>query len=159
MRLWPLISILLLLSCAVSPATSSSKSNSAFLEDYVPGRNSILIDTSGMGDYHEIALEEDQMPKPLIGKDALYAQIYPHITYPSSARENDIEGIVAVLLSIDENGQVMDITLLKSLSPDCDFVVMNAIENIRHLSWEIMRDGMEPRSYKVSLALRFRLAG
>ena len=53
------------------------------------------------------------------------------IVYPESARYAGVEGDVIVKLIVSSSGDFSGIEVLKSLSEDCDSVVVQAIKSIR----------------------------
>lgn len=69
----------------------------------------------------------DTKPEPIGGCE----QISKLIIYPESARYSGIEGEVLVKLIVDSNGYVSKINVIKSLSKDCDSVVVETIKNIK----------------------------
>ena len=63
------------------------------------------------------------MPEPIGGMSAIYKKI----GYPEEAKENQIEGVVKVLTSIDRDGEVLDAQVLKGIGYGCDEAARLAI--------------------------------
>jgi TonB family protein len=65
----------------------------------------------------------DVEPRPVGGM----ADIYSKLVYPEEALKNNIQGLVEVLTFIDENGNVVDMVVIKGLGYGCDEAAKNAI--------------------------------
>jgi protein TonB len=65
----------------------------------------------------------DVEPRPVGGM----ADIYSKLVYPGEALKNNIHGSVEVLTFIDENGNVVDMAVIKGLGYGCDEAAKNAI--------------------------------
>ena len=65
----------------------------------------------------------DVEPSPVGGM----ADIYSKLVYPEEALKNNIKGLVEVLTFIDENGNVVDMAVIKGLGHGCDEAAKNAI--------------------------------
>ena len=65
----------------------------------------------------------DVEPSPVGGM----ADIYSKLVYPEEALKNNIHGLVEVLTFIDENGNVVDMAVIKGLGYGCDEAAKNAI--------------------------------
>ena len=58
-------------------------------------------------------------------------QMIKNVVYPISAKEAGIEGKVLVKAIIDENGNVTETSILKSVNKDCDKAAMDAIKKTK----------------------------
>lgn len=56
------------------------------------------------------------MPEPIGGMKAIYKKI----GYPEEAKENEIEGIVKILVLIDKDGEVLDAQVIEGIGYGCD---------------------------------------
>ena len=65
----------------------------------------------------------DVEPSPVGGM----TDIYSKLVYPEEALKNNIHGLVEVLAFIDENGNVVDMAVIKGLGYGCDEAAKNAI--------------------------------
>lgn len=62
----------------------------------------------------------EKMPVFPGGDAALFKFLSENIQYPSSAIKNKIQGKVIVQFTVDNEGQIRNITVVKPLSTDCD---------------------------------------
>jgi TonB family protein len=65
----------------------------------------------------------DIEPNPVGGMKDIYSKL----VYPEEAFKNNIKGLVEVLTFIDENGNVVDMIVIKGLGYGCDEAAKNAI--------------------------------
>lgn len=72
-------------------------------------------------------MAKDNKPKKFIqipqypgGKEALKDFIVKNLRYPKKAAENDVEGIVVLVIDIDQNGKVIRTRSKKKLGFGCD---------------------------------------
>ena len=73
------------------------------------------------------SLAQDIQPEPIGGIEAMVK----NVVYPISAKEAGIEGKVLVKAIIDENGNVTETSILKSVNKDCDKAAMDAIKKTK----------------------------
>ncbi|NOZ56789.1 MAG: energy transducer TonB [Calditrichaeota bacterium] len=92
----------------------------------------------------------DFPPEPVGG----FAAIQGHLRYPESARKEGIEGRVIVHVCVDENGDVVDTKILKSLRKDLDEA---AIEAVRAVKWRPALQRNIPVKVWVAIPVIFRL--
>jgi len=93
----------------------------------------------------------DEPPRPIGG----YKAIQDNLVYPEEDRKKGIEGLVIVQAVIGRDGEVKEVSVLKSLSPGCDRVAMEAIRKTR---WKpALREG-KPVTVRVSITVKFQLA-
>ncbi len=89
------------------------------------------------------------MPAP---KDGLQS-IYNKIKYPDLAKKAGIEGKVYLLVYINENGDVDDIKVLKSLV-GCDDAAIEAVKNTK---FNPGKNNGVPIKVKLTLQIQFQL--
>lgn len=65
------------------------------------------------------------------GKAAFKEYIKKNLVYPAAALENEIEGKVHLIASIDDNGYVGGITVEKGIGYGCDEEAIRLVGNIR----------------------------
>ncbi len=88
------------------------------------------------------------------GLDGFYQELARHLKYPRSARKAGIEGRVFLQFTVNKQGKLEDIKVIKSLHPDCDRAAMEAIQKTR---WTpAMVDG-ELVKQQLSLPIFFKL--
>lgn len=69
----------------------------------------------------------DKYPEPVGGIEAMIK----NVVYPVSAKDAGIEGKVFVKVIIDEEGNVTETSILKSVNADCDKAAMDAIKKTK----------------------------
>lgn len=69
----------------------------------------------------------DKFPEPIGGIEAMTK----NVVYPVSAKEAGIQGKVFVKAIIDENGNVTETSIIKSVNEDCDKAAMGAIKKTK----------------------------
>jgi TonB family protein len=90
---------------------------------------SVVSDIINVGkNKHEGFLENAEiMPEIIGGIQALTK----NIVYPESAKEKGIEGKVLIKVYIDEQGNVFDTEIIKSLEKSCDEAAINAVKKLK----------------------------
>ncbi len=79
-------------------------------------------------------LAQEYIPaQPTGGKQQLKPFIDQELIYPPSALESGKEGIVSLFYSVNEKGQISQVSFRKKLSPDCDQETMRIF---RMIEWE-----------------------
>ena len=73
------------------------------------------------------SLAQDKQPEPIGGIE----EMIKNVVYPISAKEAGIQGKVLVKTIIDENGNVTETSILKSVNEDCDKAAMDAIKKTK----------------------------
>jgi len=93
----------------------------------------------------------DEPPQPIGGFQA----IQQNLEYPEIARKAGVEGRVVVNVLIDEQGNVIDTEILKSLGNNgCD---QAAIEAIKSVKWKPAKQRDKPVKVWVGIPVVFRL--
>ena len=94
----------------------------------------------------------DKPPEPIGG----FGEIVKKLDYPASAHQAGLQGSVSVHIKVDEQGQVSDARILKSLSEDCDRAAMKALQAV---PWKpAVKDG-KPVAVHVTVPVVFKLDG
>lgn len=71
-----------------------------------------------------------QPPEFQGGSPALQKYLHDHITYPSQARENGIQGNVVLSFFINEIGRIDDIRIEKGIGFGCDEEAIRVVSNM-----------------------------
>lgn len=80
----------------------------------------------------------------------------PQPSYPSMARARRLEGTVLLNVLVSETGQVMDVRVLRGISPDLGFT-NSATEAVRSATFRpATKDGVRVKSYK-TISVSFKL--
>jgi TonB family protein len=69
----------------------------------------------------------DQPAAPLDGIDEFYSNLASNLNYPESARRLGIEGKVYVEFTVNKDGSLSDIHILKGIHEECDLEARNAL--------------------------------
>ncbi len=93
---------------------------------------------------------EDTKPEIVGGRGSLYL----NIRYPPAAREKEIEGLLMLNFTVDENGDIRRIDVTKSLHPLCDSAAVEALRSVKFRPGT--RNG-EPIPVRMSLPVRFQI--
>ena len=99
----------------------------------------------------EIFLAYDEPPEPIGG----FAAIQRNLEYPEIARKAGVEGRVIVQCVIDEKGNVVSTTVVKSLGNNgCDEAAINAIKSVK---WKPAKQRDKPVPVRVAIPVVFKL--
>lgn len=98
----------------------------------------------------EIFMVVEDMPEPVGGIEA----IYNNLKYPDVARRAGIEGRVSVQFTVDENGNVSDVQVLRGIGGGADEEAVNAIRNT---TWIPGRQRGRPVPVRFVYTVQFRL--
>jgi protein TonB len=93
----------------------------------------------------------DKYPEPIGGIE----DMVKNVIYPTSAKESGIEGKVFVKAIIDEKGNVIETSILKSVSDDCDKAAMDAIKKTKFTPG--IKDN-KPVKAEVTIPIMFKLS-
>lgn len=91
--------------------------------------NSILRDISNVSEEDSKPyLVVDEMPSFPGGEIKMQEFIRGNLRYPEAALDSGVEGRVIVRFVVTGKGEITNITIIRSLDPDCDKEVMRVIE-------------------------------
>ena len=106
------------------------------------------IFTASAGEYYKIP---DQMPE-LIGG---LTELQKKITYPEEARKKGIEGRVVLQFIVDEQGDILNPTIIRGIGAGCDKVALEALTQVNFKPG--IKNG-KPVKTQFSLPVIFRLS-
>lgn len=92
----------------------------------------------------------DKYPMPVGGIE----EMIKNVVYPASAKEAGIEGKVLVKAVIDEQGNVAEASIIKSVNDDCDKAAMDAIKKTKFTLG--IKDN-KPIKAEVTIPIMFKL--
>ncbi len=92
----------------------------------------------------------EEMPTIIGGTDA----IMKNVRYPEAAKNAKIEGKVFLQGVIDENGNVTEVSIFKSVNPDLDAEAMRAFSSVKFIPGK--KDG-KPVKVKIIIPIMFKL--
>ena len=113
------------------------------------------------GNLNVSAQEEKPMTQPEIapefpgGTVALLSLIQQNIKYPEEAKEQEIQGRVIVKFTIEKDGSVTDVKVVKSVHPLVDEQVVRAVSAMP--AWKPGMHEGKPVRVSYSVPFRFRL--
>lgn len=84
------------------------------------------------------------------GREAFKKYIKENLKYPEEAFRKQIEGIVHLVARIDDNGQVVDVSIEKGLGAGCDKEAVRLIENVQF-------GGVKNRGVRLKTRKRFKI--
>lgn len=93
----------------------------------------------------------DKYPEPVGGIEAMIK----NVVYPVSAKDAGVEGKVLVKAIIDEQGNVTETSILKSVNDDCDKAAMDAIKKTKFTPG--IKDN-KPVKAEVTIPVMFKLS-
>ena len=92
----------------------------------------------------------DEPPVPIGG----YAALQKNLVYPEIARLAGISGTVVLGVQVNEEGDVQDVKILKSLMDLCDEAAIRAVRSVK---WKSAKQRDIPTSAWISVRLIFQL--
>ncbi len=96
-----------------------------------------------------------QSAAPINGRKSYKEYLENNLSYPESARENNIEGTVVLELNISTSGSIDSMAVKKSLGYGCDEEAIRLVNE--GPSWEPAKRGNTPTVDKVRVKVKFRL--
>lgn len=103
----------------------------------------------------EIFAVVDEMPEFQGGTSALMEYLQEHISYPTTARENGIQGRVIVSFVINEDGSISDVKVERSVDSDLDKEAIRVVQSMP--KWIPGRQGGKNVRVKYTIPVLFRL--
>ncbi|MDR0231277.1 MAG: TonB family protein [Dysgonamonadaceae bacterium] len=97
----------------------------------------------------------ESMPMYSGGEKEVMKYLAENLKYPIAAIEAGIQGTVVLRFIIDKNGDVTDITVLRSLEPSCDAEAIRVLKSMPR--WIPGRQNGNPVAAYFTLPVRFKL--
>jgi protein TonB len=150
-----LLSILLTLSCVFTSYAQSEfrtkvlREAASYYTPYQTQKQSEKQTKVEDNHYYDMA---EQMPS---FKGNVQQWLQSNITYPAVAAENGIQGRVIVELTIEEDGSVSNVHVIRSVDPLLDREAVNVVE--RMPKWNPGSKYGQPIKVKITLPVPFRL--
>ena len=95
-----------------------------------------------------------QSPEFLGGEKALLEYLQENVKYPVSAYKRGVQGDVLVRFIINKSGSITNVTVQKSLDPDCDKEAVRLVENMP--KWIPSKRNGEPVNVDYVLPVYFK---
>ena len=129
----------------IAEIVESSESSESKIEELTEDKP--LAFGSDSPDFNELD-NQSTPPRPLFSRTP---------PYPDSMRKAGIEGVVAIELGINENGDVVYGKIARSLGKDFDMAVIDWAKRIRF--YPAKNSSREPVKCRILLPVRFKLEG
>lgn len=115
-----------------------------------------LTATSAGSDEDEVFVVVEEMPKFPGGDSAFYMYICMNLNYPDAARDSNIEGNVVVSFTVEKDGSVSDVRLLRDIGGGCGYAAVEVVKAMPR--WEPGKQhGKAVRTY-FTLPVHFSLS-
>ncbi len=89
------------------------------------------------------------------GDDALKAYIDKNLKYPQDARDNGIEGVVNVAFTVNADGSIGGIKIVRMIDPDLEAEAIRLVKSMP--AWEPATKNGSAVDSKAEIAIPFRL--
>jgi len=147
---------ILLIGCTNTKSISDDQNKNSKNATQVPQLEVILyVDVLNDGNY--VLQDSLEVPEPKQGKIPFLKTMYSNMLYPSEARDKGIQGNVVLGVSVDINGNVTNVSIVRS---DHTLLERSALKAFEHAETE----GYNPLTidgntvpYKFEMPVRFML--
>lgn len=97
----------------------------------------------------------DEMPVPPGGITGLTNYMIQNLTYPSAAKEANVQGMVVVSFIVTAEGKVEQVEVLRGIGSGCDEEAVRVISNSG--IWTPGKNGGNAVAVKMTLPVQFKL--
>lgn len=97
----------------------------------------------------------DEMPVPPGGITGLTNYMIQNLTYPSTAKEANVQGMVVVSFIVTAEGKVENVEVLRGIGSGCDEEAVRVISNSG--IWTPGKNGGNAVAVKMTLPVQFKL--
>lgn len=97
----------------------------------------------------------EQMPEYIGGDDALMQYIVDNVKYPKEARKKEIEGIVMINFTVNTDGSIGNVRVVKSIHPLLDEEAVRVVKQIPN--WVAGKQDGEPVPVFFDVPIAFKL--
>lgn len=87
------------------------------------------------------------------GQGALFKYLHDNIVYPQLALENGVQGMVVMQFTVNENGELSDLTIIKSVNQACDEEAIRVVKNMPR--WIAGEQNGKKVSVRFTIPIRF----
>lgn len=106
-------------------------------------------------DENQVYVAVEEMPEFPGGNGELMSFIRKTVNYPEIAKKAGVEGVVVVRFTVDREGKVKDITVLKGIGAGCDEEAARVVSLMK--GWSAGKQNGKAVSVQVSVPIRFKL--
>lgn len=89
------------------------------------------------------------------GMDSMYAFIQKNLIYPEKAKAEGIEGRVFITFTIEKDGSVSNVKILRGIGGGCDEAAKEVIEKMP--KWKPGKQRGKPVRFQFTLPIKFEL--
>lgn len=125
------------------------------LSDTIPPPPPPPIERGDTTGEEKVFIIVEDMPEYPGGNAALYKFISDNIKYPKEAKKNKIEGKVIVQFTVNKQGKVEDIKIVRGIGFGCDEEVIRVVK--RMPDWKPGKQRGKPVSVRYNLPVAFKL--
>ncbi len=97
----------------------------------------------------------EQMPEFGNGENTMSMYISNNLTYPRIAIDSSVQGVVYITFVVQNDGKIVDATVLKGISPECDREALRVVKNMP--PWKPGKDKGVVVNVRVTLPIKFSL--
>ena len=112
--------------------------------------------TIGDTNKEEVYVVVEEMPKFPGGDSALHMYLCMNLCYPDAARENEIEGVVVISFTVEKDGLINNIRVLRDIGGGCGEAAVEAVKKMP--KWEPGRQRGKAVRTQFNLPIKFQLA-
>ena len=116
----------------------------------------LTVLSSPSNDEEEVFVVVEEMPKFPGGDSALYMYLCMNLSYPDMARENKIEGRVFISFTVEKDGSVSNVRLLRDIGGGCGQAAVEVVKNMPR--WEPGRQSGKAVRTQFTLPIDFTLS-
>jgi protein TonB len=103
----------------------------------------------------KVSSQVDEMPVPPGGITGLTNYMIQNLTYPSAAKEANVQGMVVVSFIVTAEGKVEHVEVLRGIGSGCDEEAVRVISNSG--IWTPGKNGGNAVAVKMTLPVQFKL--
>ena len=99
----------------------------------------------------------EEMPEFPGGQQALFAYLGSNISYPDEAIRKGVEGVVYVAFTVEKDGSVNDVDIVRGIGAGCDEEVVRLVRSMP--AWKPGTQKGTPVSVRYNMPVKFTLRG
>lgn len=103
----------------------------------------------------KVSSQVEEMPVPPGGITGLTNYMIQNLTYPSAAKEANVQGMVVVSFIVTAKGKVENVEVLRGIGSGCDEEAVRVISNSG--IWTPGKNGGNAVAVKMTLPVQFKL--
>ena len=100
----------------------------------------------------------DMKERTTCSQTKLFEFLAKNLVYPEDAKKNNIQGKVFCSFTVSKNGKILDVKILKSLSPTCDKEVLRIVELMNNMKEKWIPATAEGQAVDTEITLPVRFS-